>query len=427
MGGGAFLINDGDGYFELVDSIYFDCGFAPISGEYIDNNNYIDIYGRHQSSDPHKENIAIIYNYGLTKFDSIKIFFLYEDCFSIDKYTSGDVNGDGFADLLFAYNIGHQWGIIYNNGIGNFSAPVYFDLDYPPLDIACADLNDDGRSDVVITDYIIEVYFSTETGFEQQLLGYAIPWSSSYKIIPSDFDIDGDIDVIITAKSNSNHSNVYMFENLGHNEFYEHDYFEFTPFCSYAKIADFNNDSLPDIVFIADDNSGLFIYNNMGDFQLELNQFIPIENDALLQRLTCNDFDNNNYNDIAFVKGYWGATSSKLEILFNNGKGSFVDDPVSIIEKEEKQKNILSCYPNPFTDKTTISINLNKNEKIKLEIYDIQGKLIRTFIDDKPHAGVYKTIWTGKDLNGKEVKAGIYFVRLILGRNIYSQKLVFSK
>ena len=426
-GGGVFLINDSDGYFSIEDSIFFEFGYTPVFGAKIDNNDYIDILGRHQNSNPHKENIAIIYNYGFSQFDSIKVFNLYNNSVVIDDYSSGDVNGDGYNDIVFSCNNDYFWGLIYNDGTGNFSEPEYFDLDYPPLDIACADLNDDGRADVVITDYIIEVYFSTENGFEQQLLGYAIPWSSAYKILPSDFDNDGDIDVIVSAKSNTNNSNVYMFENLGHNEFYEHPYFEFTPFCSYSQIADFDNDSLPDIVFVGYDDEGLYIYNNIGYFQLEFDQFIPADEGAFLQELSCADFDNNNYNDIALIKGYYGITPSVLEIFFNNGKGNFVEDPVGIIEKEAKQKDIISCYPNPFTDKTTISINTNNNEKIKLEIYDIQGKLIKTFIDKKPQAGVYKIIWNGDDLNGKEIQAGIYVVRLISGRNIYSQKLVFSK
>ena len=425
-GGGVFLMNDGLSYYDIYDSIYFEYGYPDVNGDYFDENNYIDIFSRTVTNNPYTINISIIYNYGESHFDSIKEFFIYPDS-PVPFITSSDVNGDGFADLLFAHNNDKLWGVLYNDGTGNFSTPEFFDLDYAPLDIACADLNDDGRSDVIITDYIIEVYFSMETGFEQQLLGYAIPWSNAYKILPSDFDNDGDIDVIVSAKSNTNNSNVYMFENLGHNEFYEHPYFEFTPFCSYSQIADFDNDSLPDIVFVGYDDEGLYIYNNIGYFQLEFDQFIPADEGAFLQELSCADFDNNNYNDIALIKGYYGITPSVLEIFFNNGKGNFVEDPVGIIEKEAKQKDIISCYPNPFTDKTTISINTNNNEKIKLEIYDIQGKLIKTFIDKKPQAGVYKIIWNGDDLNGKEIQAGIYVVRLISGRNIYSQKLVFSK
>ena len=183
------------------------------------------------------------------------------------------------------------------------------------MDITCADFNDDGRADVVVAGGVIEVYYSTETGFEQQLLGNTIPWSSSYSLLTSDFDNDNDMDVILSAMSNSNHSNVYMFENLGNNQFFEHPYFEFTPFCSYSQITDFNNDSLPDMVFVDHNDEGLHIYNNNGDFQLEFNQFIQTDEGAFLQELTCADFDNNNYNDIALVKGYYGIEPSVLEIF----------------------------------------------------------------------------------------------------------------
>jgi len=415
------LINDGNGYFELVDSIFSEYGFVPVSGEYIDNNNYIDIYCRHQSIDPNKENIVIIYNYGSMQFDSTKTFFLYFSAnnFGTEKYSSGDVNGDGYNDIVFACNIGHFWGIIYNDGTGNFSEPEYFDLNFPPTDIECADLNKDGRSDVVVSGSDTEIYFSTESGFQQQLLTE----TRGHDVLISDFDNDNDNDIILETTFVSNHHRVYLFENLGHNNFFEHDYFDFTPFCSNAQIADFNNDSLPDLVFVARDHSGLFIYNNIGDFNIEYQQFIPYEK-TNPQGLFCKDYDNNGYIDIAFTSGV-GGIDYFLNILFNDGNGKFVEDPVGIIENKEKQKDILSCYPNPFTDKTTITINSNKKEKIKLEIYDIHGKLIRTFIDNKPQAGVYKIIWNGDDLNGKDVKAGIYFASITVNEKfIQSIKLI---
>ena len=66
-------MNDGSGYYGIFDSIYFEFGYTDLDGNFFDNNNYIDVYGRHINNDPHKENIAIIYNYGLSQFDSIKI------------------------------------------------------------------------------------------------------------------------------------------------------------------------------------------------------------------------------------------------------------------------------------------------------------------------------------------------------------------
>ena len=379
-GGVVFLRNDGNGYFNINDSIFFENGLPVIHGNYFDNNNYIDFYGRHQIGPI--ENIAIIYNYGISQFDSIKIFFTNDDS-NVSDFSDNDVNGDGYNDIVFSCNNDFLWGIIYNDGTGNFSAPEYFNLDYPPLDIECADLNDNGRSDIVVTGTITEVYFSTETGFQQQLLAE----TPSYGVLISDFDDDDDKDIILSTMYFANHHRVYFFENLGNNEFFEHDYFDFTPACSYTLIADFNNDSLPDMVFIAGDQSGLYIYNNIGHFIIEYQQFIPYEN-LTYEGLFCEDYDNNGFIDIAFTSGV-GGIDYYLNILFNDGKGNFVEDPVGIIE-EEKQKNILSCYPNPFSEFVNIEFSVMKQTAVDLSVFDISGKHIKSIINKIYSPGKYK-------------------------------------
>ena len=408
-GGAAFLNNTDNGYFELVDSIFFDCGFAPVSGELIDNNNYIDIFGRHQSSNPHKENIAIIYNYGSMQFDSIKVFFLYEDYVSIDKYSSGDVNGDGYNDIVFSCNNDFFWGIIYNDGTGNFSSLEYFDLSFPPLDIGCSDLNNDGKADVVVTGNYTEIFFSTETGFQQQLLTE----TPSYGVLISDFDNDDDKDIILSTIYFANHHHVYFFENLGNNEFYEHDYFDFTPACSYTQIADFNNDSLPDMVFIAGDHSGLYIYNNIGDFIIEYQQFIPYEN-LTYEGLFCEDYDNNGFFDIAFTSGF-GQINYYLNILFNDGEGNFQEDPISgINNSNSNNQKPIKCYPNPFSKNLNIEFSVIEKSSIDLSVYDMNGKHIKSITNKIYSPGKYKLMWNGTCKNGKE-ETGTYLIRLKTG------------
>ena len=421
-GGAAFLNNTDNGYFELVDSIFFEFGFAPIGGEYIDNNNYIDIYGRHQSSDPHKENIAIIYNYGLTQFDSIKIFFLYEDYVSIDKYASGDVNGDGYNDLVFACNISHFWGIIYNDGTGNFSEPEYFDLNFPPTDIECADLNNNGRSDVIVSGSDTEIFFSTVSGFQQQLLTE----TRGHDVLISDFDNDNDNDIILETTFVANHHRVYLFENIGHDDFFEHNYFDFIPFCQYAQIADFNNDSLPDMIFSAHNNTGLYIFHNKGDFQLELDQFIPVNcNQCFLRRFACKDLDNNGFIDIAAIKSTNYYMSNNLITLYNN-KGVFQDDPVAIIEQNNHNSSI-AYYPNPFSEFVNIEFSIIEQNAVDLSVYDINGKHIKSITNKIYSPGKYKLKWNGTCKNGKEVPTGIYFICLTENNKVMKNIKVIKK
>jgi len=405
-GGFSFLQNDSDGYFNLTDSLYT-----------YDNQNIVylvdilgdetpEILGRHW--DGQQTNLTIVEinngNYDIS---------YYPMCSNLTHYNYGDISGNNSMDFAFIANNDYLWGIIYNDGTGNFSAPEYFDLSYPPLDITCADFNDDERADVVVAGGTIEVYFSYESGFQQQLLGNTLPWSSNYSLLTSDFDNDNDYDVILSATSNSNHSNVYMFENLGNMQFFEHPNFEFSPFCSYSQIADFDNDSLPDMVFVASDDSGLYIYRNIGGFQLVYDQFIGVDPDAMLQELTCSDFDKNNLVDIALVKGYWGATTpSKLQVLFNDGLGGFVDNPITNTIEQNHNENTMSCFPNPMKQNTTFEFNLTKTAQVELTIYNLQGKPTIKLFDNKLKGGIHKIKWDGVDQDNHICDPGPYFAYL---------------
>jgi hypothetical protein len=83
--------------------------------------------------------------------------------------TSGDVTGNGVADILFAHNNHQLWGIIYNDGSGNFSAPETFGLSFPPNALLPAhDLTGNGKSDVVVGGVHTPRFFlAPGTGFQQ--------------------------------------------------------------------------------------------------------------------------------------------------------------------------------------------------------------------------------------------------------------------
>ncbi|MBM3435582.1 MAG: T9SS type A sorting domain-containing protein [Bacteroidetes bacterium] len=411
----SILDNDSSGYYSFLDSLYIYGGQINIYSTNVLGNEQNEIIGQYY--DGQQSNAAIVeINNGNYEFT------YYPLCDNLTHFNIGDVNGDSYIDIIFISNNDLLWGIIYNDGTGNFSTPENYDLGYPPLDIACADLNNDGRDDVVITDYIIEVYFSYEIGFEQQLLGYTLPWSSNNTLMISDFDHDNDPDVILSATSNSNHSNVYMIENLGNNQFLEHDYFQFTPFCSYAQIADFNNDTLPDIVFTAYDYTGLYIYHNKGDFQLEYNQYIFINNSSS-RGLNCNDFDNNGYKDIAIIKD--GIPQSTLQLLFNDGQGNFVDNPITEIPNTKYQIPNFSAFPNPFTDNINFEIETNEKSNIILSIYDLQGNLVYESTKKYEKGGLQTITWDSKNMFNTPVGTGTYIVVVIKDGTIYkSVKLI---
>jgi hypothetical protein len=367
------------------------------------------------STEPYTICLSIIYNYGYDEFDSIKSFPIYPES-PVPFTTSGDVNGDGFSDLLFAHNNDFLWGIIYNDGTGNFTDPEFCDLTFPPIDITCADLNDDGRDDVVIYGSSTEIYFSTETGFQQQYLGYT--WTGGCTGLISDFDNDNDNDILVAGSYMANTNRLYMFENLGNNQFIERDYFEFSPFCSYAKIADFNNDSLPDMIFSKHDNTGLLIYYNKGDFQLEFDQIIPLNcTQCLLRSIASADLDGNGFNDIVTIRSTNYYLSNNLIVLYNNN-GVFQNNPVTGI-KHQEQEFPVSCYPNPFDDKINFDFSKIDFNRIVLSIYDLQGRKVFDLTTNNKKGGKKYASWNACDFNNNQVKPGTYFALVQIDGEYY--------
>jgi len=68
-------------------------------------------------------------------------------------------------------------------------------------------------------------------------------------------------------------------------------------------------------------------------------------------------------------------------------------------------------YPNPFNPSTTISYALPYSSNVELTIYDITGKVVRTFNEEVQSAGYQNIVWNGTNQNGSRVSSGIYFYR----------------
>jgi len=71
-------------------------------------------------------------------------------------------------------------------------------------------------------------------------------------------------------------------------------------------------------------------------------------------------------------------------------------------------------YPNPFNSVTVIRYGIPYGEvaKVKLTIYDILGRKVRTFFAGGKRGGFHQFKWDGKNSRGEKVGSGIYFYRL---------------
>jgi len=69
-------------------------------------------------------------------------------------------------------------------------------------------------------------------------------------------------------------------------------------------------------------------------------------------------------------------------------------------------------HPNPFTSGTAIGFDMPREGRVALEVIDVEGRVVRTLIDEAMPAGRHSAAWNGRDAAGAQVGPGVYFVRM---------------
>jgi hypothetical protein len=113
-----------------------------------------------------------------------------------------------------------------------------------------------------------------------------------------------------------------------------------------------------------------------------------------------------------------------LWMYFRSWWPTKVEQIAGIVSKFELSQN----YPNPFNPSTTIEFSIAKRSNVRLVIYDITGRIVRTLIDGQEfEPGLYRVQWNGKNDYGEYVASGIYIYRLQAGNFTATRKMVLTR
>jgi hypothetical protein len=83
-----------------------------------------------------------------------------------------------------------------------------------------------------------------------------------------------------------------------------------------------------------------------------------------------------------------------------------------------------NAYPNPFRDDTGLEFTLARGGDVRVEIFDPQGRLVRTLERRGLGAGDHVLVWDGRDGTGRSVGSGVYMTRWLAGGLRGSGRLV---
>jgi flagellar hook assembly protein FlgD len=84
-------------------------------------------------------------------------------------------------------------------------------------------------------------------------------------------------------------------------------------------------------------------------------------------------------------------------------------------------------YPNPFNPITHINYSVAMKGPVKIKIYDVTGRSIRSLVDKEHEPGGYSIDWDGSNDAGTAVGSGVYFCRMISGDYSRAIKLVLIR
>jgi hypothetical protein len=92
-----------------------------------------------------------------------------------------------------------------------------------------------------------------------------------------------------------------------------------------------------------------------------------------------------------------------------------------------KAFEIEALYPNPFNPSITMRYYLPKPSKVKIDIYDISGRLVRNLYNGVQNDGSNTISWSGKNSHGNLVSSGVYFVIFNHGEKRLYRKIILMK
>jgi hypothetical protein len=229
---------------------------------------------------------------------------------------SADLNSDGRLDLVVTNGDAGAVGVLLGNGNGTFQSAVNYATGAAPNSIVPSDFNDDGKLDLAVVNqngFSLSVLLGTGDGTFQPDVEYPVGMYP-LSVAAGDFNRDGKLDVVVT---NDTSDNVSVLLGVGDGTF--------RPAVNYntgedpvgVAVGDFNHDGKLDLAVTNDSSFSVSVLLGKGDgtFAGAMNFGVGSEP----QSLVVGDFNGDGKLDLAVGN----TNSNDVSVLLGRGDGTF--------------------------------------------------------------------------------------------------------
>jgi hypothetical protein len=105
----------------------------------------------------------------------------------------------------------------------------------------------------------------------------------------------------------------------------------------------------------------------------------------------------------------------------NSSNSASLKSDFDNVNIEEKMN--VSVFPNPFIENATVYYTLTEDAKVKVELYDMSGKMVTQLFEGNQKAGSYNNTFNGKSFGG----SGMLIVKLTVNGEVFSRQIVQMK